>query len=394
MRRIERSLILGVAGASLLCAAPALAQQSNTIGNPQLRDFQLRPREQAGPVPQGPQDPTNPQPRAQQAPPRAAPIAPPPVSGGQPNAQQPAPVPPQPAAPGQTRPAAPGQRPPAPVQTGPASTPAQTTLQPIGQQPPATVPTTVAPPAAEPAPETPTIETPPAPEGGGPPRWFYGIPALLLMLGGLFLWHRRRARFAELAEAAEASVAETTPVATPAPAAPLPDPSPRPWLELDVKTVRASFTAVEAVIEFELMIANIGGAAARDLKIDVKLFNAGAEQDQQIGSFFRTAGRETTKLAIPGIDKEADGVIRGEVGMPLDEMKAVKLDGRMLFIPVLAVNVLYEWGEGRAGQSAKSYVVGRELDTPSEKMGAFRVDQGPRVWRTVGQRPHKLARRV
>ena len=72
----------------------------------------------------------------------------------------------------------------------------------------------------------------------------------------------------------------------------------------------------------------------------------------------------------------------------------MQLDGRMLFIPVIAVNVLYEWGEGRTGQSAKSYVVGRELETPSEKMGAFRVDQGPRVWRTIGQRQHKLARRV
>jgi hypothetical protein len=27
-------------------------------------------------------------------------------------------------------------------------------------------------------------------------------------------------------------------------------------------------------------------------------------------------------------------------------------------------------------------------------MGAFRVDQGPRVWRTLGQRQHKLARRI
>ncbi|MGE0179854.1 MAG: hypothetical protein AB7O91_08555, partial [Sphingomonas sp.] len=110
--------------------------------------------------------------------------------------------------------------------------------------------------------------------------------------------------------------------------------------------------------------------------------------------FFRTAGRDQTRLNIPGIAAGQDGVIRGEVGMPLEEMKAVKLDGRMLFIPVVAVNILYEWGEGRSGQSAKSYVVGRELEEPSDKMGAFRVDQGPRIWRTVGQRQHKLARRV
>ncbi len=395
MRSSKRSLILGVAGAGLLCAGAAFAQATNTIGPPQLRDFQLRPREQAGPQPTGPQDPQNPQnpqPRAQQ--PRPVQVAPPPpATSGQP-AAQPAPGQPQRTTPApagaQRAPAQPGST---PTQTGPA--PTQIAPQPTGEQPPATGPV-AAPPAIEPEqePATPSDGTPPAPEGSGTPVWLYGLPALLLVLGGLFLWRRRRARSAELAAAADVAVAGPVSPPAPVPLAPRPDPSPRPWLELDVKTIRASFTAEEAVIEFELAISNIGGAAAGNLKIDVKMFNAGAEQDQQIGTFFRTAGRETTRLVLPGIEKEQDGVIRGEVGMPLDEMKAVKLDGRMLFIPVLAVNVLYEWGEGRSGQSAKSYVVGRELETPSEKMGAFRVDQGPRVWRTVGQRQHKLARRV
>jgi hypothetical protein len=87
-------------------------------------------------------------------------------------------------------------------------------------------------------------------------------------------------------------------------------------------------------------------------------------------------------------------VIQGQVTKPREEMRAVVLEEKYLFIPVIAVNALYDWGEGRTGQSSKSYVVGRELQQPSDKMGAFRVDQGPRVWRTVGQRQHTLARRV
>ena len=386
MRNGKRSLILGVAGAGFLCAGAAFAQETNTIGPPQLRDFQLRPREQAPPPQQvGPQDPQNPQPRAQQ--PRPAPVAPPPpVTSNQPAAQPTPAQPRQPTpAPADARRATPGQPAPTPTQTAPVPAPLPTGQQPL---PPATMP-----PATESDPADPPAETPPAPESGGTPVWLYGLLALLLVLGGLFFWRRRRVRAAELAEAAEAAM-ERAPSPAPVPTAPRPDPSPRPWLELELTTTRASFTATEAVIQFELAITNIGGAAARNLKIDVKMFNAGTEQDQQIGSFFRTAGRETTRLALPGIDREKDGVLQGEVGMPLDEMRAVQLDGRMLFIPVIAVNILYEWGEGRSGQSAKSYVVGRELDTPSEKMGAFRVDQGPRVWRTVGQRQHKLARRV
>jgi len=308
------------------------------------------------------------------------------VTSNQPAAQPTPAQPRQPTpAPADARRATPGQPAPTPTQTAPVPAPLPTGQQPL---PPATMP-----PATESDPADPPAETPPAPESGGTPVWLYGLLALLLVLGGLFFWRRRRVRAAELAEAAEAAM-ERAPSPAPVPTAPRPDPSPRPWLELELTTTRASFTATEAVIQFELAITNIGGAAARNLKIDVKMFNAGTEQDQQIGSFFRTAGRETTRLALPGIDREKDGVLQGEVGMPLDEMRAVQLDGRMLFIPVIAVNILYEWGEGRSGQSAKSYVVGRELDTPSEKMGAFRVDQGPRVWRTVGQRQHKLARRV
>jgi len=80
--------------------------------------------------------------------------------------------------------------------------------------------------------------------------------------------------------------------------------------------------------------------------------------------------------------------------MPRDEMRAVVLENKYLFIPMIAVNALYDWGYGETGQTAKSYVVGRELEQPSEKMGAFRVDLGPRVWRTIGQRQHTMAQRI
>ncbi|HMJ93889.1 MAG TPA: hypothetical protein VK472_07305, partial [Allosphingosinicella sp.] len=137
-----------------------------------------------------------------------------------------------------------------------------------------------------------------------------------------------------------------------------------------------------------------GPVPARNLRIDVKMFNAGEQQDQEIGAFFRTAGRESTKCSLPGVRPDTTVAIRGEVAMARADMRAVVLENKYLFIPVIAVNVLYDWGDGRTGQTSKSYVVGRELEQPSAKMGAFRVDLGPRIWRTVGQRQHKLARRV
>jgi hypothetical protein len=210
---------------------------------------------------------------------------------------------------------------------------------------------------------------------------------VLALLVFAFIMRRRRLRD-------EVEFDEPQPVEGPAAPAAKPVPQPRPWLELELKAERAQSTDAEAAVQFVLEITNSGQAPARNLRIDVKMFNAGQEQDKEIGAFFRTAGRESTKCSLPGIAPGATGAIKGEVAMARADMRAVVLDDKYLFIPVIAVNALYDWGEGETGQTSKSYVVGRELEQPSEKMGAFRVDLGPRVWRTIGQRQHKLARRV
>jgi hypothetical protein len=363
MRNHGKSLLIGGIGALLLCAAGGVRAQDNssagtgppppTTGPPQLRDFRLPGRTV---VPQQP-------PQQQPAPVLVAP--PSPVTG-------------RPAAQPQAR--APAR--PTPQREAPTSTQA-----PIRQVTPA--PETAPPPSAPAVPlDTAPLPAPAAqaPQGGGIP-WLYvggaGAAGVLALLA-LLLIRRRRRRDEE--ETYEAPV-----VAVPAPRA---APAPRPWLELELKAERASSTDAETVVQFELEIVNSGKAPARNLRIDVKMFNAGQEQDKEIGAFFRTAGRESTKCSLPGIAPGTTGAIKGSVAMPRDEMKAVRLEDRYLFIPVIAVNALYDWGDGQTGQTSKSYVVGRELEQPSEKMGAFRVDLGPRIWRTIGQRQHKLARRV
>ena len=392
----KKGLSLGVLGALLLSAPPpALAQDSNTVGNPQLRDFQLQPRRQQ-------QTPLTQQPAAPVV------VAPPPPVTARPQApapqpQAPAPQPQQQALRVQPLPPAPAPGQPAPARAQPQPQ-AEPPSQPAARIPAPSSPTVQAPEAAPPpqagaplpaVPEPlPPVATPPAAETGSGIPWLYVLPAAALVLIGLALLMRRRRRRGEAeAEPFAPSEVERPAAAAPTPA-PSPEPAPRPWLELSLKAERASATLTETVVQFELELVNTGLAAARNLRIDVKMFNAGQEQDKEIGAFFRTAGRESTKLALPGIAAQTSGVIRGEVAMPRDEMRAVVLEEKYLFVPVIAVNALYDWGDGHSGQSSKSYVVGRELEQPGEKMGAFRVDQGPRVWRTIGQRQHSLARRV
>ena len=82
-----------------------------------------------------------------------------------------------------------------------------------------------------------------------------------------------------------------------------------------------------------------------------------------------TAGRETTKLQLPEVPAGVVGVIKGTVGLPVEQMKAIRMDERLLFIPVVAVNALYDYGEDRTGQTGRSYLIGRETDASAEKMG-------------------------
>lgn len=358
---IRKFNLLTAFGAALLCATFAAHAQDNAVGPAQLKDFQLRGNTV-----------TQAQPQPQQQPPQPVTVAPPPPSA------QPAPTQNRPVQPATTR-----QQ--APTESAPAAS-APTAAEPV-------------PPVRQPQPDVPEAAPPgPAPEGTGGIPWLYvalGGGALALLGFALFVRRRKRAGY-EVEEAEE-----RTPLREPLPLtarekAVRPEPVPRPWLELDLKAERAVATLTETVVQFELEIRNTGQAAASNLRIDVKMFNAGKTQEQELSAFFRVAGRESTKCHLPGIAAGVTGVIHGQVTMAREDMKAVQLEEKLLFIPVIGVNALYDWGEGETetGQTSRSWVVGRELETPSEKMGAFRVDLGPRTWRTVGQRQHKLARQV
>ena len=57
--------------------------------------------------------------------------------------------------------------------------------------------------------------------------------------------------------------------------------------------------------------------------------------------------------------------------------------GKQVFLPVMAFNALYGWGGGE-GQTSATYLLGR--DTRAEKLGPFRIDLGPRIFRGVAAR--------
>ncbi len=54
---------------------------------------------------------------------------------------------------------------------------------------------------------------------------------------------------------------------------------------------------------------------------------------------------------------------------------------------LIAFNALYSWGRGE-GQSSCSYLIGTR--TKSEKLGPFRLDLGPRIFRNLAAHDYEL----
>ena len=47
-------------------------------------------------------------------------------------------------------------------------------------------------------------------------------------------------------------------------------------------------------------------------------------------------------------------------GMKAEEVRAIELQGRSIFVPSLAINLAYDWGEDGEGRTSKSWLVGRK----------------------------------
>ncbi|MGZ8998018.1 MAG: hypothetical protein ACXW2T_04080, partial [Allosphingosinicella sp.] len=297
--------------ALLLCAAwAAHAQDSATtnssagnnsatssgpvLGPPALKDFQLEPRErlvtQPAPSPQRPAVTTP----AQPSPSVRRPVT----------ADRPAVRPTEPRAP---------RTDPSPEARSTVTPPSVSPLPPARNQPQSETLPSPLPDSATTPPTTADLNPPrPPSEAAGGSAWLYAVPFFALLVVGLAFLRRRR-RQERPAEPHVALPANPPTIA----AEPRTGAAQRPWLELDLKAQRASYTDTEWVVQFELSVSNTGPIPARDLRIDVMLFNAGKEQDKEISAFFRTAGREATKLNLPGLKAGETGIIDGEVAMAL-----------------------------------------------------------------------------
>jgi hypothetical protein len=80
--------------------------------------------------------------------------------------------------------------------------------------------------------------------------------------------------------------------------------------------------------------------------------------------------------------------LKSAVRLPIDQLHSFEVDGRKLFVPLVAFNILFRGG-GSEGQASASFLVGRGDDS-DEKLAPFRLDLGPRIFRGLSARPHSM----
>jgi hypothetical protein len=266
----------------------------------------------------------------------------------------------------------------------------------------------------EPAAEAPpSIDRAPAPappaESSASNWWVAALLAALAIIGGILLLRRRRA-----AQEAAPPVLRAAPVAAPPPPPPfappppsppppppppppkVPAPSPvgsgtvgislRPQLEFDVRAETATVSSSRVAVDFALAVGNSGNSPARDVRIEARLFSAGADQDERIAAWFKTAFDNGSAGRLPDIDPHTQIKVASGAHLSADEIATFDAAGRALFVPLLAVTILYHWGNGRAGRTSQYFVLGRPPAEGSDRIGPFILRPEPRTYTPLDRR--------
>lgn len=326
------------------------------------------------------------------------------------------------ATPAQPAPQQPERRlatPPAATQRAAQPTPRTETPAPGAQTPPQGAAPT--PSEAAPAPQPVENQAPPPADNGAAPApqaaplapaeepasywpWIAAGAAIVILIGA-FLWLRRRKP-----EAAEEPVYEAEPAPpppTPRPArpkaAPVPPPAPsepeptpavtdRPWIDLAMEVQAARLTLMGATIGYTLALHNRGARAAEDILVRSLIANADAQQQALFEQFF--AGE--TGLPVHSIVSIAAGEtqkLTGEMRLDAQQIAAIPMGQRALLIPLIAFDAQYRWtGESEGiGRTGTAFIVGEEQTPPVERLSPFRLDLGPRQYRTPGSRATALS---
>jgi hypothetical protein len=188
-----------------------------------------------------------------------------------------------------------------------------------------------------------------------------------------------------------AHVMPVTPDPMPAPPAPAAAPN-RPQLDISFVPAKASISLTNLTITGQLRIVNAGGGDAGAMQLNAAIISANEAQEEMIAAYFSGdagPGQEPGKEL--GTAKAGERIALDlDLMIPLSELRTFGFGTQKLLVPIVLARVTYQWGAADAMQSDEarlSCLIGREATPPTAKMGALRLDKGPRSFASIGQRP-------
>jgi hypothetical protein len=242
----------------------------------------------------------------------------------------------------------------------------------------------------------------PAPAAAAPRHsllWIALFIALLLFPAlGVVLWFLRRSQWSNAAATvddddddwiAPDQVAPPPPPAAPAPVAPLRQPpgtATRPRLEIGF-TPRSAGVTANAAVDYDLVVRNVGPVAAEGVQLRVELITAGETHDAELQARL-DAPIDKPMIAPFTLAAGQARPIRALAQLPKSAINVVTVQGRPMFVPIVAIDLRYRWPAGE-GQTAQSFVIGI-APKQGERMRPFWLDVPPRMYDTVTARPHSV----
>lgn len=228
-------------------------------------------------------------------------------------------------------------------------------------------------------------------------------PWLLALLGligaGLFAWQMRRQRAATVGgpeiDARPLSAPAPTPTPSPTPPQPSAPPIPaqpagivttsalKPDLKIEVEPVRAVFAEDGFSLDYRLAIINTGHGAAQRPTIRQEWLFASPTQTEDYEAFLARPADSSDQPLPQSIPPGTAIRLDARAVLPLDQARAVVIEGRQLLLPILALRVRHG-GQAPAQKPAADgmWLIGRQGGSDG-RMAPIRADKGPRIIRDV-----------
>jgi MYXO-CTERM domain-containing protein len=161
--------------------------------------------------------------------------------------------------------------------------------------------------------------------------------------------------------------------------------SKRPMLDVSFVPAKASISLANLTIKGQMRIVNSGDEDVDAMQLNAAIITASERQNEMISAYFSGAAEAGNELGAVKIGERI--ALDLDLVIPIAELQTFGFGEQKLLVPIILSRILYQWRNTGSDEAQLSCIIGRESSPPKPKMGALRLDLGPRSFAPLGQRP-------